>query len=576
MPAVFADCNTLKTYKSNNFILIFALLYLRISMKKYKKTLWGLALLSSVLMSVPFLVPHCGFFALFGLVPLLCMERIATLQGERRIFIYHYASFVLWNALTTFWVCNATVGGGIFAVLANALQMSVIFALFRLSKRHFKGVLPYIFLAALWIAWERAYFDFQISWPWLVLGNAFAGSTGMVQWYEYTGSLGGSLWIWACNLGIFGMMTALSDGTWNAFNIKAKIFCILSLAVLFIAPPVWSAVIYNNYEEKENPLQVLVVQPNIDPYNKFVALGQQHQNAILEDLMKAPLKKARASADTSSLYLVLAPETFTSDVCTNDIPSSRTWRRFVTFLKDYPGVNMIFGASSYSFIDSVEAPSHTARKTHDGRWMETHNSALVIDGTGRTDIFHKSKLVVAVEMTPFPALFCKIDDLLGGVMGRCIGQDEISLLECVSECDSVNVGCAVCYESVYGEYCTGYVRKGAEVLTVITNDAWWGDTPGYRQHLRYACLRAIETRRSIARCANTGISAFIDQRGNIIDQTQWWEPAVLEGSINRNDKLTFFVRHGDVTGRICTFVALLLAAYLVIAFLKNFGGRKTA
>ena len=105
-------------------------------------------------MSLPWLVPHTGFLALFGLVPLLLMEETAFRGGRRRFWLWHYGVFVLWNAATTFWVCNATVGGGIFAVLANALQMSVVFGVFHFSRRHLKGFLPYALLAALWIAWE--------------------------------------------------------------------------------------------------------------------------------------------------------------------------------------------------------------------------------------------------------------------------------------------------------------------------------------------------------------------------------------------------------------------------------------
>ena len=188
------------------------------------------------------------------------------------------------------------------------------------------------------------------------------------------------------------------------------------------------------------------------------------------------------------------------------------------------------------------------------------------DGRGSTEIFHKSKLVVGVELTPFPAFFTKIDDMLGGVMGRCVGQDEITLLHA----GDIPLGCAICYESVYGEYCTGYVRKGARLLTIITNDAWWGDTPGYRQHLSYASLRAIETRRDIARCANTGISAIIDQRGRILQETPWWEMATLRGTVNLTDGETFFVRNGDIVGRICTFVfGLLLLAMIVRAFIPK-------
>ena len=117
---------------------------------------------------------------------------------------------------------------------------------------------------------------------------------------------------------------------------------------------------------------------------------------------------------------------------------------------------------------------------------------------------------------------------------------------------------------MYGEYCTEYIKAGARALVIITNDAWWGDTPGYRQHLSYARLRAIETRRDIARCGNTGISGFIDQRGEVLSQSKWWEPAQLEGSVNLSSAETFFVRHGDVTGRVCTFAALLLLLALIV------------
>lgn len=538
-------------------------------MKKDNMLLWGLVVLFALLMSVPFIVPHTGFLALFGIVPLLCMERIAGMLGKRRVWIYHYSAFVLWNAITTFWVCNATVGGGIFAVLANSLQMSLIFGLFRLSKKKFNGSLPYIFLAAAWIAWERFYFDAEISWPWLVLGNSFARTTWAIQWYEFTGALGGSLWIWACNLGLFGLLVSLSDGRVAGWNMKARTAAFGGYALILTLPFIVSFNIGSKYKDamsSDEMLDVLIIQPNIDPYNKFQAMTQAQQNGLLLSMAEKALKD-RKHDSTAAPLLIVAPETFTSDIICGEYPRSRTWKGITAFLKDYPNVNMVFGASSYEYFDSKERPSYNARQLNDGRWVESHNSALITDGTARTEIFHKSKLVVAVEKTPYPAIFTKIDDMLGGVMGRCVGQDEISLLNVRTiEGETVPIGCAVCYESVYGEYYTDYIRKGARAMTIITNDAWWGDTPGYRQHLSYASLRAIETRRAIARCANTGISAIISPSGKILQPTPWWEPAVIEGSIPLRDDVTFFVSHGDITGRICSFIFILLLLALVVRF----------
>lgn len=525
---------------------------------------WILVLLFAGMMSVPFLVPHCGFFALFGFVPLLLMERVVTMSGMRRGWIFHYSAFVLWNAATTFWVCNATVGGGLFAIFANALQMSLVFGIFRFSRKVFGGILPYVFLASLWITWEHFYFDAQISWPWLVLGNSFARSIQAVQWYEFTGHLGGSLWVWLSNLSIFGLMVALSDGSWAfKWNVKAKVASVTGSLLVIFAPMILSKVMYETYEEKENPLEVLLLQPNIDPYNKFQAMSQSRQNALLLNQMSASLADRKGDESAGPL-LAVAPETFTSDVVTNDVRGGRTFNEFVSFLGDYPGVNLLFGASSRTYISSATPPSHTARKMKRGLWWESHNSALITDSTGRYGIYHKSRLVPGVEMTPYPAFFCRVDDWLGGVMGRCVGQDEVSLLLCEAGGVSIPVGCAVCYESVYGEFFSGYAKKGAEMMTIITNDAWWKDTPGYRQHLSYASLRAIETRRSIARSANTGISAIISQKGEIVASTSWWEPAVLRGSLNLNDRETFFVRHGDMTGRTAAFLSALLALALVV------------
>jgi apolipoprotein N-acyltransferase len=101
-------------------------------------------------------------------------------------------------------------------------------------------------------------------------------------------------------------------------------------------------------------------------------------------------------------------------------------------------------------------------------------------------------------------------------------------------------------------------------LFVITNDGWWGDTPGYHQHNAFSCVRAIETRRSIARSANTGISCFINQRGEILQKLGWWKRDAIKGTINANDKITFYVKHGDYIARIARFFALIVILSAIV------------
>lgn len=529
-------------------------------MKRERIIIWSLSLLSAVLLSLPWLVPGAGFVALFAFLPLLFADALADEAGMRRFWLCYLGSFIVWNAATTFWVCNATVGGGVFAILANSAQMALVWLIFRFSKRKLGGgALPYIFLAAMWIAWERRYFSVDISWPWLTLGNAFARSTALVQWYEYTGTIGGSLWVWLCNLTLFGMILSLGSGAWKKWNLKAKSSAVVALLAVFVLPLAVSLSIYARYAEKsESQVDVLIAQPNFDPYQKFESMSQAEQTSVLVSQIDSALG---AQSDT---VLMLAPETFTGGVFMNDINSSPTVSGIQNMLCRYPGSAMLFGASTYDVYDQRSAPSILARQWGD-RWIESHNSAIVTDASRRNEVYHKSKLVVGTELTPYPKIFVPLDNWLSGIMGvsglmaREVGQEEISLLHF----NDVPFGCAVCYESIYGEFCTGYVRKGARFMTVITNDAWWGNTPGYRQHCSYSSLRAIELRRDIARCGNTGISCIIDQKGDVISQSSWWQRETLSGRLNLNSEQTFFVRNGDIAGRVCTLVFLLMLMLLV-------------
>ena len=532
-------------------------------MRKTRLLLWLLSALSALLLSLPWLIPHAGLLALVAFVPLLVADAVAEQCKVRASWLYPFFTFLAWNAATTFWVWNATAGGAVFAIVANALQMLLIWLLFRLARKKLQGALPYIFLAAMWVAFERRYFDVDFSWPWLTLGGAFARSTRAVQWYEYTGTLGGSLWIWVVNLGVYGLLVAVFDGFWHHWRGIARVCAVLGLTVVVAGPLVGSKLIYDAYEEcSEGTVDVVIGQPNFDPYQKFQSMTQAQQTEVLLD----EFDRARPDSLRTPV-LLLAPETFTGDIVLNDPERSATVRAFRTFLAAHPGTELLFGASTYDIHDTRSAPSILSRPYGDG-WIVSHNSALMARPEEPLEYCHKSKLVIGVEMTPWPKIFVPLDDWLSrkmgmsGLMGRSVGQDEPSVLHFGQ--DRIPVGCAVCYESVYPEYCTGYVKAGAKFMTIITNDAWWGDTPGYRQHLSYARLRAIELRRDIARCGNTGISCFIDQRGEILSQTDWWTRGTLAGQVNLNSARTLYVLHGDLVGRVCTLIFLLLAALLLV------------
>ena len=120
----------------------------------------------------------------------------------------------------------------------------------------------------------------------------------------------------------------------------------------------------------------------------------------------------------------------------------------------------------------------------------------------------------------------------------------------------------ICYESIFSNYITEYVRLGANLIFIITNDGWWDNTPGYTQHLNYARLRAVENRREIARCANTGVSCFIDRLGNINNETEWWKEAIIRKNLYPNNSLTFYSRSGDLI----SYLSAMISGLLLVTF----------
>jgi apolipoprotein N-acyltransferase len=127
----------------------------------------------------------------------------------------------------------------------------------------------------------------------------------------------------------------------------------------------------------------------------------------------------------------------------------------------------------------------------------------------------------------------------------------------------------ICYESIYGEFSTEYIRLGADFLAVISNDAWWGNTQGHKQLLSYTRLRAIENRRSIARSANTGISALINENGEYLKKLDYGLEGTIAGEIPIVEKITFYTKYGDYIGRISFLIFLLYFSVAVSGRFKK-------
>jgi apolipoprotein N-acyltransferase len=250
----------------------------------------------------------------------------------------------------------------------------------------------------------------------------------------------------------------------------------------------------------------------------------------------------------------------------NSIDRSESVARLRVFLRAHPGASVLAGMSSgYLYPPGADFPLTARPLGETGRGFDAYNAALLVRQDGSTEPYHKSKLVPGVELMPFERVLGSLGGLaldLGGTTGSLGTQDDREVMR--SADGRVKVAPVICYESIYGDHVAAHVRNGATAIAIMTNDGWWAETPGYKHHLAYGRLRAIETRRSIARSANTGISCFIDQRGDLHDRTAWWTPAAVTATLLTRDDLTFFVRHGDYIGITALALSLLLSALLIV------------
>jgi len=510
--------------------------------------------------------PYTTFLLFVGLVPmLLLLEEIIQSNSNRKGFLIFWMTFLgffIWNTLSIYWVYNSVKTiGALVAVpislvpysLGPLLMSTACWLYYRLRK-----VAPLHWslagLVCFWIGYEYLHQSWDLAFPWMTLGNGFAISHQWIQWYEYTGVYGGTIWIWLVNILIF-----LIYQTQKKQAQKKHWQRLVTAVVLAILLPLGlSLFIYYGYKEQEDPSNIVIIQPNIDPYEKqgIIPIADQINTLIT-------LSKKVAQPNTE---FFIWPETAISDgkgVDEDQIRSSNYYLKVQHFLYPYKNANVLTGIESYKFYSHDPTPSSEKVPGYNV-FIDHFNAAVNIENSAKVQFYHKSKLVPGVEQMPFGAALSFLKPVfahLGGSTGGYGKQDEPSVFYSQS---GIGAAPVICYESIWGEYVGKYVLKGAQFIAIITNDGWWENTSGKDQHLDYAKLRAIETRRWVCRSANTGLSAFINQRGDVVKQTNWWTQDAIKQDINLNSDLTFYVKHGDYLAKAATLISLIIIFFLII------------
>ncbi len=511
-------------------------------------------------------IPYSSLLLLVGFVPLLVavehVIRDAYTKKGQKIFGLAFLTGVVWNTASIYWVFHAmhaylpTVVSLLIALIPFCLAPLMMATAFRLYYQLRKGKSigwSFVGLVSFWIGYEYVHQSWDLAFPWMTLGNGFANFHEIVQWYSITGVYGGTIWIWLVNILVFLFYWQKSH-TANAIPYNRLVIGIIAAVGIPIAV---SLVQYTTYEEHVNPSDVVVVQPNVDPYGKFGSISPEEQ---LQRLMELSEKVARPNTE-----FFVWPETAISargGINEEEFRTHPMYQSILAFLSNYHNGNVLSGIESYMLFP--EQQTRTARPFGD-QYVDSYNAAVLIDGSSKLQFYHKSKLVPGVEQMPFGSVLEFMKPLFkhfGGTTGGYGRDTEPSVFYAQS---GIGAAPVICYESIWGNYVREYVQKGAQFIAVVTNDGWWQNTSGKDQHLDYARLRAIENRRWVVRSANTGISGFINQRGDIVQRTEWWVPAALHQEINLNEALTVYTRAGDVV----VYLALLGALWSLFALLQR-------
>ncbi|MEL7223070.1 MAG: apolipoprotein N-acyltransferase, partial [Bacteroidota bacterium] len=491
-------------------------------------------------------------------IPLLLIEnewRKRPDAPKRELMGHVFHTVVVWNVVATYWVMNTSFPAGLVANFANSGLMLLPWLLYAITYRRMPK-LGYAALIAYWFTFEYIHLQWEMTWPWLTLGNGFAEYPSLVQWYSFTGVFGGGLWIWLLNIMFLRVWQAR-----EAIQLTTKIW--LQPALLALLPMLVSLIMYYNYEESGEQIDVVVVQPNYEPhYLKFTVPDAEQIKQFVD--LSTPLLDEKVD------YL-LFPETSYGFVKEKEVRKNANTRRLTNAFAKYPQLQLITGVNAYyDFAEGEPLSPNVRQRESGGRTInyEVMNMAiqLPMNPEEEAQTYRKSKLVPGPEIFPFKKILFFMEPLIDALDGTTAGlgtQEKRSSLTS----KTANIAPVICYESVFGEYFNGYIRDGnAQAAFIMTNDGWWDNTAGHRQHLYYASLRAIETRRSIARSANTGISAFLNQRGDILQATNYEEATAIRGKMTLNDEQTFYVKWGDIIARIALFISIL---FFLNAFVKG-------
>jgi apolipoprotein N-acyltransferase len=465
--------------------------------------------------------------------------------------------------------------GGFFTIIIHPFLFYVIPSLVlfffynTLRKYSYHSLFIFIF-PFIWVGFEYLQTLGQINFPWLFLAYTQTYNLEKIQFIDVTGMFGITFWICVIGCLLYKFFFYISI---YKNNFKKLIPFTAIILLLYVLPDCFTFLFIHQLRQnpQESQLQVSIIQPNVNPWKKWGSKINEITDDYASQIKEAALQQPKPD-------LIILPETAFPYYLRYDYYDAHY--KVIQNVVDSINIPVLTGTPDlFVYPDPAIAPPDARTLNSKGEKYDVFNSAVLIEPGKHKDslmVHNKSKLVIASERMPYQEKLTFLQDMIKWSVGLSsfqMGQDttlfDLNIQDTILSRDhhEYKFNVAICYESVYPEFIADYVRKGSEFIVIITNDGWWGKLFGVYQHNQYAVFRAIENRRWIARCANTGISCFITPNGKILDATEVNAKTIISRNIEMNVGETIYTQYGDILGRVSMYlIVILFLAFLFIHF----------
>lgn len=503
-----------------------------------------------------------NFLVFLGLVPYLMVitKRERLIDINRGTYLF---SFVF-SFTTIYWVGAFTeardpflmIAGG-FLFFANPILFLIPSTLYYFTKKHINEKAAIWLFPFFWVVYEYVTMSTDLRFPWILLGNSLPDYNLYIQIADITGVLGISLVVVYINIFLFKIF--------ERYRSEKKIspFYSLLLGLFVLIPIIYSIAKINNLTFEEKKVKVGIVQPNLDPYEKW-------SGGSLEEITGNYLKMSREAVKEGA-RIIFFPETALPVYLLNG-----AYGHIVDSLYNFVSNNNVYlltGMPDFRFHGKKEDAPPNAKYSDIGEfYYTTHNAIYLFPPTrGQIQKYGKIKLVPFGEKTPFADQIPFLGSLIKwgvGLSGWNVGYDT-SLFKLTIDNDTIKIFGAVCYESAFPDYVADYSGKGGNMIAILTNDSWYGKTSGPYQHMKMGILRAIENRKTVIRAANGGISCIISPYGEVEKESELFEKAILTGEVRLNDYETFYTQNPRLIPGIALTIAVWISGLVIIKRIKK-------